>query len=86
MSKNSERKARRAAYHDMLDAELAQEQQFIGRVVRAMNRNGSDIGPDGRPIRADYWRYIASRQKTDINAARAGLDLVERAVNSVRVR
>ncbi|MEI6809752.1 MAG: hypothetical protein WCN95_13605 [bacterium] len=86
MSKHSDRRERREEYHSMLDAELAQERGFIDRVVAAIDRKGVDIAPDGREIRADYWRYIASRQKTDGQAARAALHLVQRAVNSLRVR
>lgn len=86
MSKHSERRARRGAYHSMLDAELDMERPFVDRVIRTLNDEGVDVAPDGNPIRADFWRYIASRQKTDVNTARAGLSLVERAINSVRVR
>ena len=86
MSKHSERRARRAEYHRMLDAEIAKEGQFVGRVLRTMWNGGLDVAPDGDTNRADYWRYIESRRKPDLNMARAGLSLVEKAITSVRVR
>lgn len=73
MSKHSERRARRAAYHRMLDAELSQERRFVDRAIRTLNDDGVDVAPDGNPMRADF-------------TARPGLSLVERAINSVRVR
>lgn len=86
MSKHSERRARREAYHSMLDAEIDQERPFVDRVVGTLNNDGLDVAHDGNPIRADFWRYIESRRKMEINTARAGLSLVEKAINSVRVR
>jgi hypothetical protein len=85
MSKHSERRERRGACHNRLDAELDHERPFVDRVLSTLNHRGMDIGPDGNPIRADFWRYIAARQKTDLNTARAGLSLVDKAVNLIRV-
>jgi hypothetical protein len=86
MSKHSQRRARRAEYHSMLDVELDQERPFVRRVLRTLDSSGEDIAPDGRPIRADFWRYIESRRKAEIHTARAGLCLVEKAISLIRVR
>jgi hypothetical protein len=85
MSKHKQRRARRAEYYRMLDAELDQEQPFVNRVLGTLNRDGIDTGPDGRPIKADFWRYMKSRRQTAVQTARAGLCLMERAINSIRV-
>ena len=85
MSKHKQRRERRAEYHRMLDAELDQEKPFVNRVLNTMNRDGLDTAPDGRPIKADFWRYIRSRMQSAIHTARAGLCLMERAINSIRV-
>ncbi|MEI7899678.1 MAG: hypothetical protein WCK89_05465 [bacterium] len=86
MSKHTERRERRERYHRMLDAELDAEKPFIHRVVDSINSGGIDFAPDGRAIRADFWRYIRSRQQSAPHKALAGLSLVERAVGSLKVR
>lgn len=87
MGKHRQRRERRERYHEMLDAELNQEKPFVNRVLGTLNRGGQDFGPDGRPIKADFWRYIESRRKQKtIHTSLAALSLIERAINTVRVR
>ena len=81
--KHRDRKRRVENYHDMLDAELSDEKVFQGRVIRTIDTGGVDIAPDGREIRADFWRYMRSRSKTRSINARAGQYHMERAVGSL---
>lgn len=84
--KHHARRCRRENYHGMLDAELEAEHVFQRRVIRAIDRGGLDIAPDGRPIKADYWRYMQDRDGDPGQAAQACLYHVERAVGSLRPR
>ena len=86
MSKHKRRRARREEYYQMLDQEVILEKGFINRVIGTLNHKGLDIAHDGNPIKADFWRFIRSRKKAAINTARAGENLVERAIGAVRVR
>ena len=86
MSKNARRKARRAAYYEMLDKELdVNDRSFRVRVIRTMDHGGMDVAPDGRPIPADFWRYRDSRRQ-DPNRVRAIEYSVAGAVRSIQVR
>lgn len=84
LSKHKRRRARREAYFQMIDAETAHERHFMGRVVHTLNTDGIDTAPDGRPIKANWWAYIDSRDKRDRNAALACHYLVDRAITSIR--
>jgi hypothetical protein len=84
MAKHKDRRERRAQYHRTLDAAVEDEQHFRSRVIHSLEHNGLDIAQDGRPIRADFWRYIESRLAAAPQNALAAVSLVERAVHSVQ--
>ena len=84
VSKHKKRRDRRFKYYEMLDRELSSERYFQGRVVETINRKGLDIAPDGRPIKADWWDYMKSRDRSRINNAYACLYLMELVIRSLR--
>jgi hypothetical protein len=86
MSKHEKRRERRAKYRDMLRAELDEERGFSRRVIRTLNHGGLDVGPDGRPIKADFFGAIQEWEKTDQQSSRACLSLVEKVVRQIQVR
>ena len=88
MSKHKDRRQRRERYHQMLDAELGSdgaERQFVNRVLSTMDHDGVDFAPDGRPIKADFWRYVASREGFNVHTALAGEHLIERSISMIQV-
>ena len=84
LSKHAKRRLRRSKYAQMIDAELSQERHFVGRIIDTINRKGIDIGPDGKPIKADWWKYMSSRNTQNRNASLACLYLMNRAITSLR--
>lgn len=86
MSKHKQRRERRAKYREMLHAELDDERSFIRRVIRTINRDGFDVAPDGRPIKADFFSAIQEWEKTDQQSSKACLSLVENAVHQIQVK
>jgi hypothetical protein len=86
MSKHKQRQERRDKYRERLRTELADERAIIRRVIRSLNHNGLDIAPDGQPIKADFFGTIREWGKTDQQASRACLSLVEKAVSQVQVK
>lgn len=86
MSKHKHRRERRAKYNQMLRAELDHERHFTRRVIETINRDGLDVAPDGRPIKADFFGAIQEWEKTDQQSSRACLSLVEKAVHQVQVK
>ena len=98
LSKNKRRRLRREEYFRNLEGSLEEEGRFVGRVIAAMDHQGLDIAPDGRPIKAAFWAFI-KRREAEAKRARqeperrklaasslACLDLVQRAVRAVGVR
>ena len=91
MSKHKRRKKRRERYYRMLDGALASdgpaERRFIGRIIGTLNDGGIDrTAHDGNPIKADFWRYIESRRRSDAHAADACERLMETAVDELHPR
>jgi hypothetical protein len=86
MSKHKKRRERRKKYHQMLAGELEQERVFVQRVIRSVDHGGMDIGPDGRPIKVDWWRFLEEQKSQNFHNGLAAQDLVERAVLSIQVR
>ena len=83
-SKHKRRRQRREQYYEMLDDELSVERHFKGRVIDALNHEGLDIGPDGKPIRSDWWGYMKSRDRRRINNSRACLYLLQQSFRGIR--
>lgn len=86
MCKHQKRRVRREQYYRMLDQQLAEERAFVKRVVYTMDHNGYDRAHDGRPIKANFFRYLQDRQRKDRPASLACLDLLERAVKQVAIK
>lgn len=86
VSKHKQRRERRAKYREMLRHELDEERGFSRRVIRTLNDGGLDVGPDGRPIKADFFGAIQEWEKTDQQSSRACLSLVEKVVRQIQVR
>lgn len=77
MSKHAKKRARLQAYFKMLDDEI-ETPRFKERIIRSLNNNGWDLGFDGKPIRANFWRYIRSRRrKAPQNALAASKHLAD---------
>ncbi|HEV2842603.1 MAG TPA: hypothetical protein VGW39_14870 [Chthoniobacterales bacterium] len=86
MTKHKQRRERRAKYFAMLDGMLANEPAFVQRVIDTLDYQGLDYAPDGKPIRADFYRYMKDRAKTDGTATLAVLDFLERAKRRIAVK
>jgi hypothetical protein len=86
MSKHKQRRERRDQYLVRLQSELNDERKIIRRVIRTLNHNGLDIAADGRPIKADFFGVIRHWEKTDKQASRACLYLVERAIHQIQIK
>ncbi|MFA7158758.1 MAG: hypothetical protein WC299_05595 [Kiritimatiellia bacterium] len=89
MSKHKRRRERRQKYYQMLAAELAMDKgdkMFINRVISTLNHRGLDYAPDGHPIKSDFWGFVESRRQSDIQTARAGSFLVEKAIGQIQVK
>ena len=85
MSKHRDRKDRRKEYHRMLSAELnTSDRSFRSRVIRVLDRDGLDTAPDGRPIKADLWRFRDSQRHDHATCLAVG-ELINRATDSCRV-
>jgi hypothetical protein len=86
MSKHQQRGQRRDSYYAVLDATLADEQGFVNRVLNTLDNGGLDQGADGRPIKAEFHRYIEQRRAKDPTASLACLDFLERAKRRISIK
>ena len=86
LSKHKQRRERRTKYREMLRAELADEVIFKRRINRVLNEGGRDFAPDGQEIKGDFFGAIMEWEKTDPQAARACLNLIEAVVHPQSAR
>lgn len=85
-SKHKKRRQRRALYYAELDNAVNNEPRFVNRAIDTLDHDGVDYStPDGKPIKADFRRYIKTRRKSKPLIAAACMDLLERAVRRISV-
>ena len=71
----------------MIRRELSDEAAFVKRFKTVLfSKNALDFGPDGRPIKADFFAAVKEWEKTDPQSARACLNLIEKVVHPQSAR
>ncbi len=86
MAKHRQRRERRHGrwikWCEMVRRELSDEAAFVERFQAVLfSRNALDFGPDGKPIKADFFAAIKEWEKTDPQSARACLNLIEKVIH-----
>lgn len=84
-SKHAKKRARLQAYFKLLDGEIEQP-RFRNRIIRSLDNGGWDFAPDGQRVRANFWRYIRSRERSAPQNALAASKHMKDAIASLRPR